>query len=127
MSFQCPECKDQQSLEIEASLQLFKGRCDNEITLQIVVCQRCQFIGAAVYEEGRRGSVDTRAWKHVGYIFDDADLGELRALIQACPDQLNPTCACPAHVKLGICDGHGDWVGLEQFNPRDRFPMRLKI
>ncbi len=60
MSFQCPRCADFQSLEIETSLQLFKGRCDNEITLQIVECQRCQFSGAAVYEEGRRGAVDTR-------------------------------------------------------------------
>lgn len=127
MSFQCPRCADLQSLEIETSLQLFKGRCDNEITLQIVECQRCQFSGAAVYEEGRRGAVDTRAWKHVGYYLDEAVLAQLKTLILACPDRLDPTCPCPAHLQLGSCDGHGEWLGLEQFNPGGRFTMRLKI
>jgi hypothetical protein len=127
MSFQCPHCTDQRSLEIETSIQLFKGHCESETTLQIVECRRCQFVGAAVYEEGRRGAVDTRAWKHNGYFMDEPVLNRLKGLLLACPDRGEPNCTCTAHLELGICDGRGHWVGLEQFNPRDRFAMRLNI
>ena len=127
MSFQCPQCKAPQSLEIESSIQLFRGRCENEITLQTVECRRCQFAGAATYEEGRRGAADTRAWTHSGYFLDAADLHRLQSLILDCPNRQDPSCTCLAHLQLGSCDERGKWVGLEQFNPRQSFSMRLSI
>ncbi len=127
MSFTCYQCNDPQSLEITVSIQLYKGRCANEITLQLVECQYCEFVGIAVYEEGRLGASDTRTWKHTGYRLDPKDLVIIKEMILDCPDRLNPACECPVHLRLCACDGSGDWIGLKGFNLYDKFPMRMSV
>jgi hypothetical protein len=127
MPFECPRCNDLQSMEIVTSIQLPKGRCMNEITLQIVECGLCKFSGLAVYEEGRRGAVDTRAWRHTGYQLEISELRIIKKVIMACPNRMNPSCECPAHLIFGACDAHGEWLGLENIDPRGRFPMHLSL
>ena len=127
MSLQCPDCEAEGSLEIRSTLQLQKDQCQSEVTLQIIECHECQFSGLAVFEEGRRGAGDTRAWKHTGYRLGETDLNYVRELILACPKPFDPTCDCLAHSQFGICDSHGVWIGLEGFDARGSFPIRLNV
>lgn len=126
MSFKCPKCGDHASLEIVASIQLPKEQCLNEITLQVVECGMCQFGALAVYEEKRHSPMDTRDWKHVGYRVQESDLSSVKIAIQECPDRLNPDCHCPAHSRLGVCDPHGEWIGLANIDISDAFAMRMR-
>ena len=126
MSFKCPQCGDPASLEIVASIQLPKEQCKNEVTLQVVECNLCKFGALAVYEEKRHSPMDTRDWKHVGYRVQPDELMAVKNAILECPDRLNPDCLCPAHLRLGLCDPNGDWVGLDNLDKSESFAMRMK-
>jgi hypothetical protein len=58
MSFVGPECHAN-SLAITQSIELPPDGRSDEISLQIVACQACGFAGTAVYEESRRGALDS--------------------------------------------------------------------
>jgi hypothetical protein len=117
MSFQCPEC--QGALRITARLEL-----PPEITLQIVACQDCGFAGIAVYEESRRGALDSESVDHRGFRIDAGNLAALRKQIRSCPERSNPRCLCAAHQALGRKDNSGRWAGLADVELGDWFPMR---
>jgi hypothetical protein len=112
MSFICPECSGG-FLEIVSSLELPPDSEWDEITLQVVECSDCGFAGAAVYEESRRGALDSEAWEHRGYRLEGKFLGLLVKEIAACPEPRNSGCQCAAHRKWNqIIDARGRWLGL---------------
>ncbi len=124
MAFVCPKCGNSQALKIELSMTLPPDSRSDDIILQIVRCDRCQFSGAAVYEESRRGA--SESWDHRGYIISENALKQLSALITGCPNQRDKNCRCPAHQKLGKEDQHGRWIMPESFSWENSFPMRIR-
>lgn len=111
MPFSCPAC-GAASLEIKAAIELPPDSTWDEIALQLVACARCGFRGAAVYQESRRGSLDSEAVDHTGYRPPAETLDRLRTLIASCPDPRNPSCGCEAHVHLAQHDASGRWCGI---------------
>ena len=59
MAFVCPECHMPGALRITVSLQLPADSRSDDIALQIVECAHCQFKGIAIYEESRRGPLES--------------------------------------------------------------------
>jgi hypothetical protein len=122
MAFACPECCDPASLRITSSIELPPDSRSDEITLQIVECARCGFRAAAVYEESRRGSLDSEAGDHFGYRVASEILESLVTQINACPGPGNRGCPCESHRRLGTTDDSGRWRGF--VDTADAFPMR---
>jgi hypothetical protein len=114
MPFACPNCGTPSSLRITSSIELPPDSRSDEIALQIVACARCGFRGAAVYEESRRGSLDSEAVDHRGYRVPAESLNSLIAQIGACPDPANRGCGCESHRTLGRTDDAGRWSGMPE-------------
>ena len=113
MAFVCPVCWTHGSLEIGMSLALPPDGDWDEISLQVVECSACRFKGAAVYEESRRGALDSETWDHSGYRLDEEDLLALQEAIRQCPKPKDPHCPCSSHRSLGQ-QVNGRWQGLEK-------------
>jgi hypothetical protein len=112
-------------LTIVASLDLPGDSRSDEIAVQPVACSRCGFTGVAVYEESRRGSLDSEAWEHLGYELPNAVYDELLALVRGCPNPRDEACACEAHRSLSETDEGGRWVGLRTYPLARSFLMQL--
>ena len=125
MPFLCPECSISQSLKIKAKIELPPDSRSDEITLQIVECSRCRFAGIAVYEESRRGALDSESFSHVGYRVSAKDLGMLKRTIKQSPKPNDPRCECSAHRAMGGRDVGGRWNGLQEINCGERFELIL--
>ncbi|MFL5383787.1 MAG: hypothetical protein ACJ8GN_14805 [Longimicrobiaceae bacterium] len=123
MPFDCPECGVPGTLAITAAIELPPDRRSDEIALQLVACARCGFRAVAVYEESRRGSLDSEAVDHAGCRVPAETLDAIASQIAACPDPGNPACACASHRRLGRADDSGRWCGLPEM--AGRFPMRV--
>ena len=123
MSFQCHACH-QQRLSIVLSIELTPDSRSDEITLQLIACSVCGWEGMAIYEESRRGALDSATFSHVGYQLPRGEVELLRALILACPSRRNPFCTCKAHQSLGHQSAAGRWDGLQAIRHRDPFPLR---
>ena len=119
----CPECGAGE-LKIAAALELPADSMSDEITVQVAACGSCGVRAAAVYEESRRGRLDSDCWIHAGYLIPADRAAELLALIQSCPRPANASCTCPAHAALGTTDETGRWNGLARWGPGDHFPLR---
>jgi hypothetical protein len=95
------------------------------LTLQLVVCSRCDFHGAAVYKESRRGALDSEIWDHAGYHLDRLEWRRLRALINRCRSPGQASCTCESHRLLGRVDPQtGRWAGVPSLDQAAAFPMR---
>jgi hypothetical protein len=125
MPFLCPECSTPRSLKIAAKIELPPDSRSDEITLQIVECSHCHFAGIAVYEESRRGALDSESSSHVGYRVNAKDLRMLKRTIKQCPEPNNPRCECSAHQALGGRDVGGRWNGLQEIACEERFELSL--
>lgn len=121
-SFVCPEC-GAGALRLIAALEIPADSMSDEITLQVAACGACGLEAAAVYEESRRGSLDSDCWIHGGYRLPAGRAAELLALIRSCPRPADPHCTCPAHARLGVTDDTGRWAGLDPWSPGDRVPL----
>jgi hypothetical protein len=127
MPFRCPQCFTRDSLEITASIELPPGSQSDELALQVVSCNQCQFRGLAVYEESGWGRLERDTWEHIGYwASPDAVEGVLKA-IQSFPDPLNSRCPCPSHAELGNRQINGIWKGLVEMERGHTFLMRLAL
>lgn len=113
MSFICPACSGRR-LRIASSLELPPDCWWDEITLQVLECPECGFRGAAVYEESRRGALDSEAWNHRGLRLAAAPLRTLIDDVAACPEPGNSDCRCTTHQKWGRTDAAGQWAGLPE-------------
>jgi hypothetical protein len=124
MSFICPQCSAA-SLNITSCLELEGDNRSDDITLQLIACAACDFRGVAVYEESRRGALDSECADHYGYQVSEAAVQSLKILIEACPNSSNITCSCLAHRTLNRRDESGRWNALEAFEKSAYFPMQL--
>jgi hypothetical protein len=113
-------------LAIDGSITLPPDSRSDDILLQTVRCGQCGFRGAAVYEESRRGDMDSESWDHRGYHLTESDLKWLSALINRCPDKKNKRCQCEVHMKLGHKNEFGRWNMPEGFSWDKSFPMRIR-
>lgn len=125
MSFLCPECSMPRSLKIKAKIELPPDSRSDEITLQIVECFHCRFAGIAIYEESRRGALDSDSFSHVGYRVSAKDLGTLKRTIKQCLNLNSPRCECSAHRTLGSKDAEGRWNGLQEIECTESFELTL--
>jgi hypothetical protein len=122
-AFVCPECGAAE-LGIVAALELDADSMSDEITVQAVACGACGLLAAAVYEESRRGSLDSDCWFHAGYRLPPEKAADLLALIRSCPRPSDAGCGCPAHAALGGTTEIGRWTGLVDWAPGEGFPLR---
>lgn len=125
MPFLCPACEAHKALRITASLELPPDSRSDEITLQIVECARCDFAGVAVYQESRRGALDSESVDHAGVRVGKEDLKALRKAIRQCPEPRNPRCTCETHRTLGHKNEYGRWDALDDIPYEGVFPIRL--
>lgn len=127
MPFRCPQCAQPGSLEIVGSIQFSPDSRSDEILLQVVACHRCGFQGLAVYEESRRGALDSESWDHSGYRVEAAEVSLVIKAIENCPDPYNPACTCSTHRELGKQDGGGRWKGICGMYGADSFRMEKNV
>jgi hypothetical protein len=125
MAFRCPQCAQPGVLEIAASIELPPDSRSDEVTLQVVACQRCGFQGLAVYEESRRGALESETWEHTGYRVEPARLASVVQAIESCPEPDNQACNCMSHRELGGQDGTGRWKGINGLDGRNSFRMEF--
>lgn len=125
MSFVCPDCLTPGTLEITLSMQLPSDSRSDDISVQVVECSHCGFQGVAVYEESRRGALDSEAWDHSGYRVAKEDVKALIETMRQCPLPSNDECKCAAHRTLGRTDASGRWCGIDDLKVLGGFPMRL--
>jgi hypothetical protein len=123
MAFTCPDCSTRGSLHITLSLELPPDSRSDEITLQLVGCQRCGFRGVAIYEESRRGALDSEHWDHTGYRVEEEVLASLTRTMEACPDPRNARCSCKAHRTLRNRSPSGRWLMPEGLGWPNQFSM----
>ena len=119
----CGECKKKNVLQITQSLVLPPDSRSDDIILQVVQCASCGFRGLAVYEESRRGGMDSESWSHTAYHVSADDLRTVTTAIRSCPAPKNPKCRCHAHRKLGRREQGGRWNGLQNITLEDSFPI----
>ena len=126
MPFFCPECGSG-SLEIARRMEFPSDCRSDEIALQIVECPGCQFLGVAVYEESRRGALDSESVDHRGYRAKREDIELLVRAMEQCPEPENPKCQCPSHRFLGETKPQGQWqrwIGL-RIGHEGTFPLHI--
>jgi len=120
MPFLCP-IYSEKSLRITSKIELPPDSRSDEIALQIVECSQCGFAGIAIYEESRRGALDSDSFDHTGYRVSVADLEALRKTIKQCPKPKNRRCKCSAHRK----DASGRWSALDDIHREKAFALSL--
>jgi len=124
MTFLCPDCAAK-CLDIASRLELGPDCRSDEITLQTVECSQCGFAGIAVYQESRRGALDSESFDHYGYHVTQHDLETIVETIKRCPEPSNWRCNCPAHRALGSRDPAGRWNGLNNVRRERAFALRF--
>lgn len=124
MAFTCPACLRAYALRITKSITLPPDSRSDDILLQIVSCKACGFRGVAVYEESRRGGLDSESWDHTGYRPPREEVSRISALIGRCPKKKDWRCSCPGHAELGRKDEYGRWQLPGTFDWLNSFPMR---
>ena len=120
MSFLCPNC-NVESLKIDSSIELPSDSRSDEITLQIVKCSQCRFSGLAVYEESRRGSIDSESIEHRGYYLSKDKINVVKRLIEECPKPKDPYCQCTIHRTFGRVNESGRWNWLDDLKEKKTF------
>lgn len=119
----CGVCKATNAIKVLQTLVLPPDSRSDDIILQVVKCARCGFKGLAVYEESRRGALDSESWSHTAYRVASKELKTIAAAIRACPSPRDPKCLCNTHRQLGRRDRGGRWNGLENIAIEDSFQI----
>lgn len=125
MSFLCPECSTPKAMNITAQLELPPDSWWDEMTLQVVECSRCGFAAAAVYQESRRGALDSEAVNHEAYRVSADGVTKLKNMIEQCPKPNDCYCTCSSHRMLTTQDALGRWNGLNAIGGEGTFELTL--
>ena len=120
IAFECPTCL-KNTLHITTKIELPPDNRSDEITLQLVKCTRCALQAIAIYEESRRGALDSELWNHTGYQVDDDALKAVTQAIKQCPSPSNPNCQCQPHRTLEKMLLDRSWQGVNTTS----FSMKL--
>ncbi len=97
MEYKCPECGIRLVLQVQSVIVLPADDRDDEVSLQLVECDHCDYQAVAVYRENRRGSDE--AWSFDGWAVPEGLRAELEAAISSCPRPQDPRCGCAGHQK----------------------------
>jgi hypothetical protein len=124
MEFVCPRCRGV-SIKMTSSIELPPDSRSDEITVQILKCSKCGFAGLGVYEETRRGRLDSESVHHRGYHVDDSTLASLEKMIRQCSKPKKPGCECRIHHSLGSVNEFGRWNWLEKIPLKETFKLEL--
>jgi hypothetical protein len=122
MVFRCPQCT-KATLAIKSAIELPPDSRSDEITLQVVSCGVCGFLGIAVYQESRRGALDSESWEHNGYRVAKVAVAALARVIRSCPNRRDARCQCAAHRRLSATDCSGRWQFPPEMQGAELFPM----
>jgi hypothetical protein len=123
-TFLCPGCSEK-TVRIETSIELGSDSRSDECSLQAVRCERCNLVGAAIYEESRRGAGEST--NHFGYKMDSADYEAFLQQLLECRNRGKAKCSCKAHEKFGLKDEHGTLRPLDLVqHDKAVFPMRYQ-
>ena len=96
MGLVCPACQ-QASLMVVARLELPPDARSDEIAVQVLSCSRCDAKALGIYEESRRGALDSESWSHLGYPMEPEAADALAARLARCPHPGNARCGCATH------------------------------
>lgn len=120
MAVKCPKC-NQKKMIISSNLELPGDSRSDEISLQILECLNCDFKGIGVYEESRRGAIDSDSYDHRGYIVNEETLQFFREKIKQCTQPRNTKCECNAHRHFYKLNMHGRWSFLDEVKIKNSF------
>ena len=124
MTFLCPRCQSR-LMRIESSIELLPDSRSDEITVQILKCPKCGFTGLGIYEETRRGRLDTELIHHRGYCLNDSTMVSIEKLIKQCPKPRNPNCKCKTHNSFYSVDEFGRWNWLKKIPLKEEFKLLI--
>lgn len=99
MHLVCPTCH-RPALKITRSLELPPDAVWDERTLQTLLCSACDNHFLGLYQESRRGALDSESVHHLAYLISKADYKRLLAWLRRCPRPRDSHCDCPAHTSL---------------------------
>lgn len=121
MAFKCPACR-RNTLKIHLTLELPPGASD-ETQVQTLKCEACGFRGIALYEESRRGSLDSESFRHGGYEVRESDMERVVDALLRCPAPGERYCQCETHLTWA----KSDWSSPEKsgMTVKRRFRMDL--
>ena len=124
MGFICPRCLSR-NLQTTSSIELPSDSRSDEISVQILKCSECDFAGLGVYEESRRGRLDSEKIYHRGYYVNNSLLEKVRKLIRLCPNQKKSSCKCKVHLSLGRTNEFGRWIWLDSVPIKEKFQLQI--
>ena len=122
--FICPRCRGG-SMKINSSIELPPDSHSDEITVQTLKCSKCGFAGLGIYEETRRGRLDSESFYHRGYYVDDSTLDSIEKMIRQCPNPKKSGCRCRIHRSLGSANEFGRWNWLEKIPHKETFKLQI--
>jgi len=123
MKFVCPQCRGV-SMKINESIELPPDSRSDEIAVQTLKCLKCGFNGLGVYEESRRGSLDSESVDHRGYYVDDCIIASIEKMIGQCPEPNKSSCRCRIHQILSRVNKFGRWNWLDKIPHKERFKLQ---
>jgi len=109
MTYLCPICT-QNDLSVVGKIAASHGRKADRI-IHFLLCNHCGLQALAFFGESGEETAE-----QVGYIVDRSTWADLHLSWAGCPDPLEKSCQCPAHLKLGRFDPVGE----------RSFPCRLR-
>lgn len=126
--FLCPQC-GAYGLKILQAMDLPPDNRSDDVILQIVECNSCSFKGLSLYEESRRGGMDSESWEHTGFWTTDAAVTEVETFFSQCSTLRDKRCGCDAHKKAVTATCRGKkWrlALLDQFGCEQTFIMKCR-
>jgi hypothetical protein len=112
-------------MESVALIALPSDARSDDITLHLVQCG-CGFFGLVIYEESRRGSLDSECWDLTGLLVPRWHFDQLLQSLKDCPEPTNSDCECEAHLELGAFQQPSGRVYATVGLPSSgSFPVRL--
>ncbi len=124
LQFVCPRCSGV-SMKISSSIELPPDSRSDEINVQTLKCSKCGFVGLGIYEETRRGRLDSESFCHCGYYMDDFTLASIEKMIRQCPEPKKSGCQCRIHHSLSRVDEFGRWNWLEKIPHKETFKLQM--
>jgi hypothetical protein len=112
-------------MSISASIELPSDSRSDEITVQILKCPKCGFAGLGIYEETRRGRLDSEIVHHRGYYSNDSTLVSIEKMINQCPKPKKSNCKCRSHLSFCSVDEIGRWNWLEKIPLKEEFRLLI--
>jgi hypothetical protein len=124
MVFTCPSCLAA-SMEITSSIELPHDNRSDEISVQILKCSKCDFAGLGIYEESRRGRLNSKSFHHRAFYVNNSVLESIEKMIKQCSKPKYPNCKCKIHRSLDCVNKNGRWNWHEKIPHKKTFKLQI--